>query len=91
MIQTDSDKKKTYLLPFAMSHISYILFFFYHIPYSLKFSRLKHFAVFAGYRYTTKILSAKNLVLVVYVRMHFTGLTLDHEHFIRENLFLSRI
>ena len=28
-----------------------------HIPYSLKFSRLKNFAVFAGCTFTTKILS----------------------------------
>ena len=42
------------------------------IPYSLKFSRLKNFAVFAGCTLTTKIYHAKYLVLVyVYVSMRY--------------------
>ena len=58
------------------------------IPYSLKFSRLKISWVIDRPR---KFYPTKNSVLVVYVCMHITGLALDHENFIRENLFLSRI
>ena len=62
-----------------------------NIPYSLKFSRLKIFAVFAGYRQTTKILSREKFITCCIRTYALTGLTLDHENFIRENLFLSRI
>ena len=44
------------------------------LPYSLKFSRLKIFVVFAGCTLTTKILSREKFntsILYVYVRMRY--------------------
>ena len=66
------------------------------IPYSLKFSTLMSRFSRVIHRPRNsypakKVVHVVSSWLYMYILMHSTGLALDHENFIRDNLFLGRI